>query len=64
MHIVRSADGQAALWLGVSDDLWQAGKPRGSGGPWKDTPVLANVPSDPFLITGFDRIHTIGLLNI
>jgi hypothetical protein len=54
-HIVRSGDGDAALWLGVSDDLWQAGKPRGSGGPWKDSPVLANVPSDPFLMTGFDQ---------
>ena len=54
-RIVRSADGQAALWLGVADDLWRLGKPRGEGGPWLETPVKANEPSDPYLMTGFDR---------
>ena len=54
-HIVRSSDGQAALWLGVADDLWQLGKPRGKGGPWMKTQVRAGIPSDPFLMTGFDR---------
>jgi hypothetical protein len=54
-RIVRSPDGKAALWLGVADDLWQLGKPRGSGGPWKDTPVTAGTPSDPYLMTGYDR---------
>lgn len=54
-HVVRSEDGSAAVWLGVSDDLWKLGKPRGEGGPWKDTPVKADAPSDPYLMTGFDR---------
>jgi len=54
-RIVRSDDGKAGLWLGVSDDLWQLGKPRGQGGPWKDTAVKAGVPSDPYLMTGYDH---------
>lgn len=61
-RIVRSADGKAALWLGVSDDLWNVGKPRGEGGPWDRTVVRAGRPSDPYLMTGYDRkrvgIHT------
>jgi hypothetical protein len=43
------------VWLGVVDDLWQLGKPRGEGGPWKDTAVIAGQPSDPYLMTGFSR---------
>ena len=54
-HVVRSDDGIAALWVGAVDDLWQFGKPRGTGGPWKDTPVRNGQPSDPYLMTGFDR---------
>ena len=54
-HIVRSDDGKCALWLGAVDDLWQFGKPRGQGGPWKDTDVKAGEPSDAYLMTGFDR---------
>lgn len=54
-HIVRSEDGKCALWVGAVDDLWQFGKPRGTGGPWKDTAVHAGTPSDPFLMTGYDR---------
>lgn len=54
-HILRSSDGKAALWAGVVDDLWQFGKPRGTGGPWKDTPVKKDVPSDPYLMTGYDH---------
>jgi hypothetical protein len=54
-RIVRSSDGQAAVWLGVADDLWKLGKPRGKGGPWMQTQVRAGIPSDPFLMTGFDR---------
>jgi hypothetical protein len=52
-RVVRSKDGKAALWLGVSDDLWQLGRPRGEGGPWKDAAVRAGEPSDPYLMTGF-----------
>jgi len=54
-RIVRSEDGRAALWVGVVDDLWQLGKPRGRGGPWRDTPVSAGVASDPYLMSGYDR---------
>ena len=54
-HIVRSDDGQAAVWVGSVDDLWAFGKPRGQGGPWKDTAVQAGKPSDPYLMTGFDK---------
>lgn len=54
-HIVRSDDGKAALWVGAIDDLWAFGKPRGVGGPWQETAVKANAPSDPYLLTGFDR---------
>lgn len=49
-HIVRSDDGEAAVWVGAIDDLWKLGKPVGKGGPWKDEAVKANVPSDPYLI--------------
>ncbi len=56
-HIIASDDGQAALWVGAVDDLWEFGKPRGTGGPWRETQVAANVPSDPYLITGYDRKH-------
>ncbi|MEZ5400171.1 MAG: hypothetical protein R2729_10925 [Bryobacteraceae bacterium] len=54
-HVVRSGDGRAALWLGAIDDLWRLGKPRGQGGPWRDTAVKAGEPSDPYLMTGYDR---------
>ena len=54
-HIIRSADGKAALWVGAVDDLWSAGKPGGIGGPWRKTQVQAGTPSDPYLMTGFDR---------
>jgi len=54
-RVFRSADGRAALWFGKTDDLWQLGKPTGHGGPWRKTAVRAGVPSDPFLMTNFDR---------
>lgn len=54
-RLVTSTDGQCRLWVGVVDDLWRFGKVRGVGGPWRDTPVRAGVPSDPYLMTGFDR---------
>jgi hypothetical protein len=52
-HIIRSTGGAAALWVGAIDDLWKLGRPRGSGGPWRETAVKAGVPSDPFLFWGF-----------
>jgi hypothetical protein len=54
-RIIRSADGKAVVWAGVVDELWQLGKPRGEGGPWRQTRVRAGVPSDPYLMTGYDR---------
>ncbi len=54
-HIIRSEDGKAAVWAGTIDDLWKLGKPTGVGGPWKDTEVLANEPSDPYLIGFYDK---------
>ncbi|MCE9611115.1 MAG: hypothetical protein K8R23_13045 [Chthoniobacter sp.] len=54
-RIVRSDDGNCALWVGAVDDLWHLGKPRGTGGPWRDTPVTAGQPSDPYLLRGYDH---------
>jgi hypothetical protein len=54
-NIVRSDDGKASLWVGAVDDLWKFGKPVGQGGPWKETAVKANAPSDAYLIAGYDR---------
>jgi hypothetical protein len=45
----------AGLWFGAIDDIWQLGKPTGRGGPWRETAVAAGVPSDPYLMTGYDR---------
>jgi hypothetical protein len=46
---------QSGLWFGNIDDLWSMGKPKGWGGPWWETPVTPDEPSDPFLMTGFDK---------
>lgn len=54
-HVIRSDDGKAVLWVGAADDAWQLGKPRGTGGPWLDTPIKAGKASDPYLMTGYDR---------
>jgi hypothetical protein len=54
-HIFRSNDGQANVWVGVVDDLWRLGKPRGQGGPWFHSSVKKMQPSDPYLMTGYDR---------
>lgn len=54
-HVIRSDDGKTALWVGVVDDAWQLGKPRGTGGPWKETSVKAGEISDPYLMTGYDQ---------
>ena len=53
--LLKNADGTAALWLGEIDDLWRMGEPRGTGGPWKNTAVTANAPSDPYLMFGYDH---------
>jgi hypothetical protein len=54
-HLIHSTDGQTALWAGAVDDLWSLGKPVGQGGPWLDTKVESGVPSDPYLMTGYDK---------
>jgi len=50
----KAADG-TGLWFGQIDDLWALGKPRGIGGPWKNNAVKAGEPSDPYLMTNFDK---------
>jgi hypothetical protein len=60
-HIIRSADGKTALWAGAIDDIWKLGKPRGTGGPWFQSAVKKAIPSDPYLMTGYDR-KTLTLL--
>lgn len=52
-HIFGRAN--ARLWFGAIDDLWKFGKPKGTGGPWKNTAVKANEPSDAYLLTGYDQ---------
>jgi hypothetical protein len=54
-HIVRSGDGQAALWMGNVDDLFHFGHPRGTGGPWHNTSVRGGEPSAPYLMCGYNR---------
>ena len=54
-HIIVSNDGKAAVWAGVIDDLWELGKPVGHGGPWHNTQVVPNEPSDPYLIGFYDK---------
>ena len=54
-RIFNSPDGKTSIWLGGIDELWDFGKPVGVGGPWKNTKVKANEPSDPYLMTGYDQ---------
>jgi hypothetical protein len=54
-HLITSDDGQCKLWVGAVDDLWKFGKPRGLGGPWQETAVKKGEPSEPYLMTGYDR---------
>jgi hypothetical protein len=54
-RIIKSEGKKTAIWTGVIDDLWQLGKPRGTGGFWKNSKVQAGEPSLPYLMTGYDR---------
>ena len=54
-HYISSDDGKAGLWFGNVDDLWRMGTPRGEGGPCRNTAMKAEEPSDPYLMTGYDR---------
>jgi len=52
-HIFRSGNKKTGLWFGNIDDMWKLGKPVGQGGPWKNANVIANQPSDKYLMTGY-----------
>ena len=54
-HIFISNDGKAKIWAGAIDDLWKLGKPRGQGGPWKNSDVKSGQASDPYLIGFYDK---------
>jgi len=51
----QCAEPQSGIWMGRTDDLWSLGQPKGWGGPWWDSDVKADEPSDPYLMTGFDQ---------
>jgi hypothetical protein len=53
-HIFQSADKKCSVWTGAIDDLWKLGKPIGKGGPWVNSSVEANVPSDAYLFGMYD----------
>ncbi|MCA9190112.1 MAG: sulfatase-like hydrolase/transferase [Planctomycetales bacterium] len=46
---------QSNLWFGSYDDLGNWGPASAYGGPWLEDQIQANIPSDPFLVAGFDR---------
>jgi hypothetical protein len=46
---------QSGIWFGKTDDLWSWGRPQGWGGPWWNSNIQKGIPSDPFLLTGFQR---------
>lgn len=46
---------QSNLWFGSYEDLNSWGPASGYGGPWINDLITANQPSDPFLVSGFDR---------
>jgi hypothetical protein len=52
-HYYSSSDGKAGLWFGNIDDLWKFGAPYGIGGPWMNSSIVANVPSDQYLMAGY-----------
>ncbi len=46
---------QSNLWFGTLDQIRRFGPPAGWGGVWRDDPVEAGVPSDPFLFAGYEQ---------
>lgn len=52
---ILAGEPQSGMFIGKTDDLWKLGKPSGWGGPWWKHPVRGSVPSDPYLMTGFDQ---------
>ncbi len=43
------------LWFGQVDDLWKMGKPKGEGAPLYKMEMKAGIPSDRYLMTGYDK---------
>ncbi|MBI2480806.1 MAG: sulfatase, partial [Planctomycetia bacterium] len=54
-HVFIDDEHKTGLWFGGVDDLWKLGKPVGRGGPWLNSSVQANAPSDAYLMTGYDK---------
>ena len=54
-HYFAAEQSGPGVWLGDIDDLWKMGKPRGHGGPWLNTLIEQGVPSDPYLLAGYDQ---------
>jgi len=54
-HIIQSSDKKCTVWAGAIDDLWKVGKPVGKGGPWFNSNVVANEPSDAYLFGYYDK---------
>ena len=54
-HVFLDPKQNIGLWFGGIDDLWKLGKPKGEGGPWMNSQVKASEPSDPYLMTGYDK---------
>ncbi len=59
---ICSADGRVRLWIGSPGDLRKLGRPSGTGMVWKNATVQLDVPSDPFLMSGYDR-KTLEITN-
>ncbi|MDV6030199.1 MAG: sulfatase-like hydrolase/transferase [Phycisphaera sp. RhM] len=55
VHVFRDEKQKTGLWFGGIDDLWKLGKPVGRGGPWLQTQVQPGIPSDPYLMKGYDQ---------
>ncbi|MBL7967305.1 MAG: hypothetical protein JNK09_09900 [Prolixibacteraceae bacterium] len=53
-HYRKSDDGKAGLWFGNVDDLFKMGAPKGIGSTWKVSSVMANTPSLPYLMQGYN----------
>ncbi|WP_242631720.1 hypothetical protein [Rubripirellula amarantea] len=54
-HVFRDEQLGIGLWFGGVDDLWKFGKPVGRGGPWMNSEAKAGIPSDPYLMTGYEH---------
>ena len=46
---------QSNLLFTNIDELWKWGKPSGFGCLWREEDIKANIPSDPYLMYGFDK---------